>query len=67
MTPELLISILLGIVAFVGALGVKQLMSIAKSVNEIKVELGVIVTKQAHMEKQQDEIEHRVLILERKK
>jgi hypothetical protein len=58
---------LLGIVAFVGALGVKQLMSIAKSVNEIKVELGVIVTKQAHMEKKQDEIEHRVLILERKK
>lgn len=57
-------SILLAIVGFIGALAVKQLMNIAKSVNEIKVEIGMIVTKQAQLDKENDEIKERVTRLE---
>lgn len=56
--------ILLGIVGFIGALGVKQLMNIAKSVNDIKVEIGMIVTKQAQLDKENEDIKSRVRVLE---
>jgi len=38
----MLISILLGIVAFVGALMVKQLMKIADAVHSIQIDIGIL-------------------------
>lgn len=42
MSASLLISILLGIVAFVGALMVKQLMKIADAVHSIQIDIGIL-------------------------
>ena len=50
-----IITILLGILGFVGALGVNALMSIAKSVNEIKIEIRSIAVKHDALEKR---VEH---------
>ena len=52
-----IITILLGILGFVGALGVNALMSIAKSVNEIKIELKSIAVKHDALEKRVDHLE----------
>lgn len=52
-----IITILLGILGFVGALGVNALMSIAKSVNEIKIEIRSIAVKHEALEKRVDHLE----------
>jgi hypothetical protein len=54
-----LINVLLGALGFICAVGVKQLMAIAKSVNEIKTDFGILRTKH-------DYIEGRVKHLEQK-
>lgn len=53
-----IITILLTILGFVGALGVKALMSIAKSVNEIKIEIRLIAVKHDALEKRVEHLEH---------
>ncbi len=40
-----LLTILLGVLAFVGALGVKALMQMSKDLTEIKTEVKVLVSK----------------------
>lgn len=57
MTSEHLITILLSILGFIGALGVNALMSIAKSVNEIKTQIGVLATKHDALEKRVEDLE----------
>jgi hypothetical protein len=57
MENNYIITILLGILGFVGALGVNALMSIAKSVNEIKVEIRSIAVKHDALEKRVDHLE----------
>ena len=52
-----IITTLLGILGFVGALGVNALMSIAKSVNEIKIEIRSIAVKHDALEKRVDHLE----------
>lgn len=52
-----IITILLTILGFVGALGVKALMSIAKSVNEIKIEIRAIAIKHDALEKRVEHLE----------
>lgn len=52
-----IITILLGILGFVGALGVNALMSIAKSVNEIKIEIRSIAVKHDALEKRVEHLE----------
>lgn len=52
-----IITILLAILGFVGALGVNALMSIAKSVNEIKVEIRAISIKHDALEKRVENLE----------
>lgn len=53
-----IITILLGILGFVGALGVNALMSIAKSVNEIKIEIRAIAIKHDALEKRVEHLEN---------
>ena len=53
-----IITILLGILGFVGALGVNALMSIAKSVNEIKIEIRSIAVKHDALEKRVEHLEY---------
>jgi anti-anti-sigma regulatory factor len=53
-----IITILLTILGFVGALGVKALMSIAKSVNEIKIEIRLIAVKHDALEKRVEHLEY---------
>ncbi len=53
-----IITILLTILGFVGALGVKALMSIAKSVNEIKIEIRAIAIKHDALEKRVEHLEY---------
>ncbi len=57
MSTQIFISILLAIVGFIGALGVKQLISIAKSVNNIQVDIGIIITRQQYMEEKITKLE----------
>ena len=57
MENKYIITVLLGILGFVGALGVNALMSIAKSVNEIKVEIRSIAVKHDALEKRVDHLE----------
>lgn len=57
MNSEHLITILLSILGFIGALGVNALMSIAKSVNEIKTQIGVLATKHDALEKRVEDLE----------
>ena len=53
-----IITILLTILGFVGALGVNALMSIAKSVNEIKIEIRSIAVKHDALEKRVEHLEY---------
>lgn len=56
MTPDFN-TILLGILGFVGAMSVKQLMSIAKAVNEIKTDFKVLATKHDDLERRVENLE----------
>lgn len=57
MESNYIIAILLSILGFVGALGVNALMSIAKSVNEIKIEIRSIAVKHDALEKRVEHLE----------
>ena len=60
MTTNEIIAILLGVLGFIGALSVKQLMSIAKSVNEIKVEIKGLSTSHDDLKERVTKIEEKV-------
>ena len=64
MSSTLLISILLSIVAFVGALMVKQLMRIAESVQQIQVEIKVLANDHSNLKEEHRDLKKRVEKLE---
>ncbi len=64
MSSTLLISILLSIVAFVGALMVKQLMRIAESVQQIQVEIKVLANDHSNLKEEHKDLKKRVEKLE---
>lgn len=49
--------ILMGILAFIGALGVKALIGISKTLNDIKIELAVGSEKHHALEERVDKLE----------
>jgi hypothetical protein len=51
------IGVLLGILAFVGALAVQQLMKMSSDINEIKTTLQVVSTKHEDLEKRVERVE----------
>lgn len=55
-----LIPILLGMLAFIGALMVKQLMKLSDSVGEIKVTISAIAAKHDNLEKRVDKLENNI-------
>lgn len=57
MTEDIFIKILLSMIGFIGVLGVNALMSIAKSVNDIKVNIKEISTKHDALEKRVEKLE----------
>ena len=60
MTNETFVNILLSILGFIGVMSVKQLMSIAKSISEIKNEFSVMSTKHDYLEDRVKNIEVRI-------
>ena len=60
MTTNEIIAILLAIIGFMAALSVKQLISIAKSVNDIKVEIGKLATSHDDLKERVVKIEDKV-------
>lgn len=64
MTTTLFIQILLGIVAFVGALMIKQLIRIADSVKNIHSDLKVLTNDHANLKDDVKDVKKRVLKLE---
>lgn len=54
---EHVVTVLLGILGFVGALGVNALMSIAKSVNEIKIDVKAMSVRQDDHERRIEKLE----------
>jgi len=64
MSSTLLISVLLSIVAFVGALMVKQLMKIADAVQSIQVEIKVLANDHSNLKNDHSELKKRVDKLE---
>jgi len=57
MNNETFVNILLSILGFIGVMSVKQLMSIAKSIHEIKNEFSVMSTKHDYLENRVKDIE----------
>jgi cell division protein FtsX len=66
MSSTLLISILLSIVAFVGASMVKQLMKIAEAVQQIQVDMKVLANDHSNLKTDHHELKNRVSQLESK-
>jgi len=64
MSSTLLISVLLSIVAFVGALMVKQLMKIAEAVQSIQVEIKVLANDHSNLKNDHSDLKKRVEKLE---
>lgn len=64
MTSTLLISILLTIVGFIGALMVQQLIKIANAVQQIQIDLKVQANDHANLKEDHHELKTRVLKLE---
>ena len=64
MSSTLLISVLLSIVAFVGALMVKQLMKIAEAVQSIQVEIKVLANDHSNLKNDHADLKKRVEKLE---
>jgi len=64
MTSTLLISVLLGIVGFTGALMVQQLIKIANAVQQIQVDLKVLANDHTNLKEAHDELKKRVDQLE---
>lgn len=65
MSSTLLISVLLSIVAFVGALMVKQLMKIAEAVQSIQVEIKVLANDHSNLKDDHTDLKKRVEKLEK--
>jgi hypothetical protein len=61
MSNDTFVNILLSILGFIGVMSVKQLMSIAKSISEIKNEFSVMSTKHDYLEDRVKNIEIRIL------
>ena len=59
-----LVITLLGILAYVGKLGVSQLQSIAKSVNRMEKDLGVLTNDHTNLKEDVKEVKQRVSRLE---
>jgi len=59
-----LVITLLGILAYVGRLGVSQLQSIAKSVNKMEKDLGVLTNDHTNLKEDVKEVKQRVSRLE---
>ena len=66
MTQELFISILLAILAFIGAMMVKQLVKIADAVNGIQKDLQVLTNDHSNLKEDVSEVKVRVTKLEDK-
>lgn len=64
MSSTLLISILLSIVGFIGVMMVSQLMKIAKAVQNIQVNIGVLTNDHSNLKEDHKELKERVLKLE---
>jgi hypothetical protein len=60
MNNEIFVNILLSILGFIGVMSVKQLMSIAKSIHEIKNEFSVMSTKHDYLENRVKDIEIKI-------
>ena len=60
MSNDTFVNILLSILGFIGVMSVKQLMSIAKSISEIKNEFSVMSTKHDYLEDRVKNIETRI-------
>jgi len=60
MNNETFVNILLSILGFIGVMSVKQLMSIARSINEIKNEFSVMSTKHDYLEDRVKNIEIKI-------
>jgi len=52
-----ILSILVSFIGFIGTIAVKQLLSIAKSLNEIKTSLEVLTTRHDYLENRVKELE----------
>jgi hypothetical protein len=52
-----ILSILVSFLGFIGTIAVKQLLSIAKSLNEIKTSLEVLTTRHDYLENRVKELE----------
>lgn len=65
MTQQQFIGILLGILAFVGALMVQQLMKIATAVQRIHSDLKVLTNDHTHLKEEVKDVKQRVSILEK--
>lgn len=63
MTPiaVILVSTLLGLMAYIGKEAVEQLKSIANSVNQIKVELSVLVNDHQSLKERVETLEDKLL------
>lgn len=60
MSNDTFVNILLSILGFIGVMSVKQLMSIAKSISEIKNEFSVMSTKHDYLENRVKNIEIKI-------
>jgi hypothetical protein len=60
MSNDTFVNILLSILGFIGVMSVKQLMSIAKSISEIKNEFSVMSTKHDYLEDRVKNIEIKI-------
>jgi hypothetical protein len=60
MNNDTFVNILLSILGFIGVMSVKQLMSIAKSISEIKNEFSVMSTKHDYLENRVKNIEIKI-------
>lgn len=64
MSSTLLISILLSIVGFIGALMVRQLMKIATAVQQIQIEIKVLANDHTNLKEEHKDLKKRVEKLE---
>lgn len=64
MSSTLLISILLGVVGFIGAMMVKQLIKIADAVQQIQVDMKVLANDHSNLKEDHKELKKRVETLE---
>lgn len=59
MTGTALISLLLGVVGFIGALMVKQLIKIAEAVHQIQITLGILSNDHNNLKERVEKLEEK--------